>query len=62
MFEKNYSVLKNEIEYRNENLEDKEKRIGLLEKQVVNDSRKVIAILPNGSRDRSITPNPERRH
>jgi hypothetical protein len=38
MFEKNYATLKKEIDHRNNNIEDKEKRIHLLEDQVVHDS------------------------
>lgn len=50
LFEKNYTTLKKEIEHRNVNIEERERRIGMLEEQVVHDSKRVIAILPNGSR------------
>ena len=50
MFEKNYVTLKKEIEHRNSNIEERERRIGILEDQVVHDSKKVIAILPNDSK------------
>ena len=63
MFEKNYVTLKKEIDHRNINLEDKEKKIHQLEDQVVHDSRRVIAILPNGKspNKQEHLLNPERR-
>lgn len=46
VFEKNYQTLKNEISHRDRNNEEKEKRILVLEKQVIQDSKRVIAINP----------------
>jgi hypothetical protein len=60
MFEKNYATLKKEIDHRNNNIEDKEKRIHLLEDQVVHDSKKIIAILPNN--ERKMSPSKNEQH
>lgn len=45
-FEKNYQTLRNEISHRDRNNEEKEKRILALEKQVIQDSKRVVAINP----------------
>jgi len=45
-FEKNYQTLKSEITHRDRANEEKEKRIQILERQVVQDSKRVVAINP----------------
>lgn len=60
MFEKNYVALKREIDHRNSNIEEKERRIDMLEDQVVSDSKRVIAILPNSRSSNEVFLNPEK--
>ena len=45
-FEKNYQTLKSEMSHRDRANEEKERRIQTLERQVMQDSKRVLAINP----------------